>query len=135
MFRVGGIALFPELALIVTPDKELARPVERVDTVGETARFAAQTCQIVAQIGVPAFNRVGLAFVHHCGIGRVAIDQVAIGCKPIALVGPRLRGLVDHRLQGCYVPLQHDRPADERVRGPVQRRYDVDSLFWVPTKV
>ena len=135
MLGVFRIALLPELALIVAPDEELDGATQGMNTARETAGFAAQACQIMAQIGVPTFDGGGLAFVRHRRVGRAPIDQVAIGRKAIAIVGECLWGLVHHRLQRRSVALQHDRPSDKRVGGSVQRRYDVDALFLVPTKV
>jgi hypothetical protein len=89
----------------------------------------------MTQIGIAALDRVGLAFIRHRGIGRLSIDQVAIGREAITIVRLGLWGLIDHRLQRGLVPFLDHCPANDAVGASVEGGYDVDPVFFCPTKV
>lgn len=80
--------MFPELSLVVST---LKQPDGTAQSLWRTCKAAATSCQsgeIVAQVGIRAFNGVGLALagrnlmrpsarVHQIAIGRAVIGEVA----------------------------------------------------------
>ena len=87
------------------------------------------------QVGIAAFDRVGLTFIWHGRVARLAIHQIPIRGQAVAVIRPRLGRLVDHSLQGRRVPFRHPAPANEGVGRAVHRRYDVDPVFFCPMNV
>lgn len=63
MGRVVWVSDLVQLSLIVAVDEELDGPPQGVNTPGEAARATGQTSQVVTQVGIAAFHRIGLALV------------------------------------------------------------------------
>jgi len=135
MSGVLRILLLPQLALVVRPDKEADCTAQGHDTAGETARFPSKPGQIMSQIGVAAFNRVGLAFIQDGTIARITIHQGGIRGKAITVIVGGLGCRIHQGLQPVFRAVLHHSPSDIAVRRTVHQGYNVDFVFFVVTKV
>jgi hypothetical protein len=86
MFVVLRIALLPELPLVAAPHKQLHGPPQRLDAARKAARFAGQAGEIMAEVGIAPFNRVGLAFIGRGGSDR--LGQQACSTSSFLLLVP-----------------------------------------------
>ena len=57
--------LLVELPVVVGKHKQLDRTMQRKGTSRKTTRPPSQTCQIMTQVSIRTFYRIGLAFVLH----------------------------------------------------------------------
>ncbi len=89
----------------------------------------------MTQICISTFHTVRLALVEPCRVDRVAVDQFAVRRTSITEVCVRLGCLIDHSLKRITASCFHHRPPDNTMRGSVDCGYNVDSVFFVPTKV
>lgn len=62
MGRISREAMLVELAAIETINEQMQGTLERIGATRETAQRSGQTCQVVAQLGVVAFDRKGVCF-------------------------------------------------------------------------
>jgi hypothetical protein len=89
----------------------------------------------MAQVGIGAFHTVGFALVQQRGISGWAVHQRAVGREAVTVIDAGLRGLVYHLLQHLRRPLCYHRVAHNAMCGAVNGGYDVDRVFFAPTKV
>ncbi|GHU82301.1 hypothetical protein FACS1894196_0410 [Clostridia bacterium] len=84
--------------IIVSEHKDLQNRLQGFDFAEETATFAAQTDNVVAQIGIASFYVVGVTLVAH--ISYVFADKVhaQIALSAICVIFFCLKGAVYHFL-------------------------------------
>ncbi|HYO88631.1 MAG TPA: hypothetical protein VER79_08275 [Candidatus Limnocylindrales bacterium] len=78
MKEMGGVlgkALAIELAMVPEEDKQRDSTAQGVDGAGETAGFARQAGEVVAQLCIQALYPVGFALVRHGRMASRGIDQ------------------------------------------------------------
>ena len=132
---VLGMRATEELAAIPGVDKELNRVTECVQRTGETARPSGEAPQVMAQLGIAAFDGVRLAFV---GQGRMlagVVDEVGVGGQLVRIVLARGGGGVEQRLQALRLAVVGHVVGDDTARRPVYLRDEVDPLFFCPANV
>ena len=135
MSRIGRIQLLVELSPVVTVDKQTQGTFQRMRTTRETARRSGQARQIVAQLGVISFHRIGVGFAFRYFISTQVIPQVVIGIECVGVILLGLGSLVYQFLQGELRALPDDFPAQITAGLSVYDRQDVDSVFLLPIKV
>jgi hypothetical protein len=94
-----------------------------------------EACEIVAQLRILAFNRIGLRFVVQRLILSAVIVDVGIRFPAIAVIVCGVRGLIHYLLQDFKRSLQGEHPADDATCRTIHCGYQVDSVFFAPTKV
>jgi hypothetical protein len=132
---VGRIQLLIELSSVIAVDKQSQGAFERIRATRETARRSGQTRQVMAQLGVACFHRVGIGFAFRNFISAQVIPQAVISIKSIAEILLGLGRIVYHRLNSWLSALPDDFPAQITARLPVYDREDVDPVFLLPIKV
>lgn len=135
MSRVIGKALFLQLASIETIHKELQGCLQCFWTTRKTARAARQTSQIVAQLGVIRFDRVGIGFALGDFIHTPVIPQAIIDIKGVAIIALGLWSLIHQFLDGCLRSLPDHLIAQIAAGKPIYDRDDEDLVFLSPIKV
>jgi len=133
--RVGRVALLIELSAVVTVNKQAQGALQRIRTARETTRRSCQTCQVVTQLSVVSFNRVGVGFSFRNFIPAIVIPQAIIGIKCIAEILFGLGRTVNHLLNILLSALPDNFVAQIAACLPVYDRDDVDPVFLLPIKV
>jgi hypothetical protein len=133
--RIGRVALFIELTAVVAVNKQAQGALQRIRTARETTRRSRQTCQVVPQLGIVSFNRVGIGFTFRNSIPAIVIPQVIIGIKCIAEILFGLGRSINHLLNILLRALPDNFAAQITARLPVYDRDDVDPVFLLPIKV
>ena len=98
-------------------------------------RRSCQARQIVTQLGVAGFHRIGIRFAFRNFIFAKVIPQAVIGIECIAVILLGFRCLVNHLLNGWLSALPDHFPAQIAARLPVYDRDDVDPVFFLPINV
>lgn len=124
-----------ELAEIPEMDKQVHRVLERLQTLGKTARTAMEPSQVMAQFGIVPFYRVGLRLVEHGLVGGPIVIDIGIGREPITKVTVGVRTLIHHRLKGFERAVGSHRMAHNAAGGSIHCRDDVHLVFFWPTNV
>ena len=132
---IGRVQLLIELSPVVAVDKQTQGTLQCIRTTRETARRSCQTGQVVAQLGVVSFHRVGIGFAFRNFISAQVIPQAVIGIKCIAVILLGLGRIVYHLLNSWLSALPDHFPAQITARLPVYDRDDVDPVFLLPIKV
>ena len=130
-----GMAMIPDLPSVICPHKQLERTAQRLDTAAETPRFPRQSCQIMPQVCVATLNGVRLALVLETSIHSVSVDQFPICRVAVTEILLCLGSLIHERLHLAHRSSCDDGPSDNTMGGTIDRRYDIDDVFFVPTKV
>jgi len=133
--RIGRVKLLIELSSVVAVDKQAQGAIKRMGTTREAARRSCQTGQVVAQLGVVSFHRVGIGFSFRYFISAKVIPQAVIGIKCVAVILLGLGRIVYHLLNSWLSTLPDDFPAQITARLSVYDRDDVDPVFLSPIKV
>ena len=63
MSKVVWVSVLVQLSLVIAVDEALDGAAQGVNTPGEAARATSQASQVVTQVGIAAFDRIGLALV------------------------------------------------------------------------
>jgi hypothetical protein len=124
-----------ELAAIETINEQAQGTLKRIWATRETARRSGQTCQVVAQLGVVAFDRKGVRFALRNFISAPVIPKTIIGIECVAVILLGLRRIVYHLLDGLLSAFPDHFPAQITAGLPVYDREDVDPVFLLPIKV
>jgi len=106
-----------------------------MDTAGETAGTARQAGQIVTQLGIIGFDRVGLGFAGRDVVPTRIVDQAVVGFQGVTEVGLSLRSIIQQRLHHLIAAFRAHPPAEDTARGAFDEGDDVDPLFFCSTKV
>ena len=95
---IGRVQLLVELSPVVAVDKYTQGALQCVRATRETARRSGQTGQVVAQLGVVSFHRVGIGFAFRNFISAKVIPQAVICIKCVTVILLGLRRIVYHLL-------------------------------------
>src|SRR3954471_10954377 len=100
-----------------------------MDAPREAARRTLKPRKVMAQVGVSAFDRVGLALA---GRDRVSapVAEVEVGVEAVREVARGGRRGVQHQLQRLGRALPYDAPSDDAASGAVNGGGEVDGLFF-----
>ena len=120
--------------MVVTVDEQLKVFRQGLHSSGETSRFASQSFQVVAEIGIDCFHGIGLLFIGPHFI-RSPILKIVISWKGIAVVPFGLRRSFQASLQGFAGSFDHYIPTQDTASVSVDNGQDVDFVFFLPTKV
>ena len=127
--------LFIKLSTVITVDKQSQGTFERMGTTRETTRGSCQTSQVVAQLSVVSFHRVGVRFTFRNFIPAIVIPQALIGIKCIAEILFGLGCSVNHLLNILLGAFPDYFATQIAARLAVYDRDDVDPIFLLPIKV
>ena len=135
MSRVCWELLLVELSTVEAVHKQTQSAHQCIGATRETARGSCQPRQVMAQLSVVRFNRVGVGFAFRDFISTEVIPQASIGIKGIAVILLGLLRIVHHLLNGWLSALPDHFPAQITARLPIHDGQDVDPVFLLPIKV
>ena len=135
MSGVGRIALFIQLPTIEAKNIQTHRTFKRMGTAGEAARRSSQTSQIMAQLGITCFNRIGVGFSLRYFIPSIVIPETIISLKSIAIIAFRFGRFVHYILNSLLSAYPDHFPAQKAARLPIYKREEVDPVFLWPINV
>jgi len=132
---ISRVVLFIELPPVVAVDKQTQGTCEGMRATQETSGRSCQARQVVSQLSIVPFHRVGIGFACRNFIATQVIPQAVIGIKGVTEVMLGLRRIVYHLLNGRLSALPDDFPTQITARLPIYYREDVDPVFLLPIKV
>ena len=132
---ISGIPLFIQLSPVVAVDKQAQGAFQRVRTAREASRRSGQASQVVAQLGIVGFHRVGIGFAFRDFIATPVIPQTVISIKGVAVILLRFGRSVYQLLNGRLSALPDHFPTQIAACVPIYEREDVDPVFLWPIKV
>jgi len=132
---IRRVSLFIELPPVVAVDKQAQSTFQCIGTTRETARRSCQARQVVSQLGIVSFDRVGIGFAFRNFISARVIPQAVIGIEGITKVLLSLGRIVYHLLNGWLSALPYYFPTQIATRLPIYDGQDVDPVFLLPMKV
>jgi len=132
---IGRVQLLVELSPVVAVDKNTQGALQCGRATRETVRRSGQAGQVVAQLGVVSFHRIGIGFAFGNFISAKVIPQAVIRIKCVTVILLGLGRIVYHSLDSWLSALPHHFPAQITARLPVYDRQDVDLVFLLPIKV
>ena len=135
MGRISREAMLVELAAVETINEQAQGTLERKGATRETARRSGQACQVVAQLGVVAFDRKCVGFAHRNFVSAPVIPKTIISLECVAVILLGLRRSVDQLLDDCLSAFPDHFPAQITARLSVYEGEDVDPVFLWPIKV
>ena len=135
MSRIGRIKLLVELTPVVAVHKQAQGTFKCIRAAREAARRSGQTSQVMAQLGIVSFHRVGIGFAFRNFISAPVIPQAVIGIECVTEILLGFRRIVYHLLNGWLSAFPNDFPAQITARLPVYEGEDVDPVFLLPIKV
>ena len=129
MSWISRIKLLIELSPVVAEDKQTQGTCQRIRAARKAYRGSGQTRQVVAQLGVIAFNQesIGLAF-RNC-ISTPVIPQVVIGLKGIRIILLSLGRAINQFLQDWLSAFPDHFTPQVTARVPIDEGQDVDPVF------
>jgi len=132
---IGRVELLVKLSPVVTVDKNTQGALQCIRATRETARRSGQTGQVVAQLGVVSFHRIGIDFSFRDFISAKVIPQAVVCIKCITEIMLGLGRIVYQLLNSWLSAFPHHFPAQITTGLPVYDRQDVDPVFLLPIKV
>ena len=132
---IGRVQLLVELSPVVAVDKNTQGALQCVRATRETARRSCQTGQVVAQLGVVAFHRIGIGFAFRNFISAKVIPQAVICIKCVTVILLGLGRIVYQLLNGWQSALPNHFTTQITACLPIYEREDVDPVFLLPIKV
>ena len=124
-----------ELASVVAIDKQTQGTFQGMRAARKASRRSGQARQVVAQLGVAGFHRVGIGFALRDFISAQVIPQVIISIKGVAVILLGFGCLVNHLLNSWLCAIPDHFPVQIATRLPVYDRDDVDPVFLLPINV
>ena len=109
---VFGKQSLRQLSVVVTVDEELKVLCQGLDSSGETAGFACQPFQVMTEVCIHCFHRIGLLFISTHLVGSPIVEGV-INRQGIGVILLGLRCSLQAGLQGLrgalrnHIPAQH----------------------------
>ncbi len=132
---IGRIKLLVELSSIVAVDKQTQGTFKGIRATRKASRRACQPRQVVTQLSIVSFHRIGIGFAFRNLISAQVIPQAVIGFECVTVILPGLWRIVYHVLNGWLSALPNHFPTQITTRLPVYEREDVDPVFLLPIKV
>jgi hypothetical protein len=136
--NMGGIVgetLLVQLSAIETIHEEAQGTPQRPRAARKATGFASQTSQIMAQLGIVGFDRVGLRFALRDFVSSTVIPQPLIGLERITVIPAGPGCLIHNLLKGLLRPPPDHRPAHDTAGGAIHHRQNIDLVFFSPMKV
>jgi hypothetical protein len=136
--EVCGVSWKPllvQLSAIEAEDKEAKSAFECQRTTREATRSSSQTGQIVTQLSVVGFDRVGIGLALRYFVAAQVIPKPLIEIKGITVIPLRFGCLIYHVLQGFLRTGPDHGPAQDTASSAIHRCQNVDLVFFSPMKV
>jgi len=127
--------LFVKLSAVERKHKQFQGTLQSVRTSRKTARLASQASQIVTQLCVIAFNRIGIGFAQRDFIPAIVIPKTGIGIEPITEIPLGFGSIINHELDSFLCALPDHYPAQKAARFSIHKRDYVNPVFLSPIKV
>lgn len=124
-----------QLALVEAVHEQLQGGLQGLRATGETTRSSSKPGQVMAQLSIPAFNRVGVGFALRNFIDAPVIPQAFVGSKGVTVVALGLGSLIHHLLDHLLGSFPDDFAAQKAAGEAVYDGDDEDLLFLSPMKV
>ena len=124
-----------QLAPIEAIHKKLQGGLQCFRTARKTARAPGEPRQVMAQLGVIAFNRKGVCLALRDLIDAPVIPQALIDIKSVAVIALGLRGFVYHLLDRFLGSLPDHFAAQIAAGEAIYDGDDEDLVFLSPMKV
>lgn len=135
MSGIGRIKLLVKLASVVAVDKQPQGAFQCMGTTRKASRRSCQPRQVVAQLGVISFHRVGIGFAFRNFISAQVIPQAVISIKGVTVILLGLGRIVYQLLKGWQSALPNHFTTQITACLPIYEREDVDPVFLLPIKV
>ena len=135
MSWIGRVQLLIELTSVVAVYKQAQGAFERIWTTRKTSRRSGQTRQVMAQLGVARFDRVGIGFAFRDFISAKVIPQAVISIKSIAVILLGLGRIIHQLLNGWLSAFPGHFATQITACLPIYDGQDVDPVFFLPIKV
>ena len=135
MGRISRVLFFVELSPVVAVDKQAQGAFKGMWAPREASRRSCQPGQVVTQLGVVGFHRIGIDFALRDFIATQVIPQAVIGIECVTEVFLGLRRIVYQLLNSRLSALPNHFPAQITAGAPIYKRQDVDPVFLWPIKV
>ena len=135
MGRIGRVQMFIELPPVIAVDKQAQGTFQRIGTTRKASRRSCQPRQVMTQLGVVPFHRVGISFAFRHFISTQVIPQAIIEIKGITEVLSGLGGCIYQLLKVWLSALPNHFPTQITARLPIYKCEDVDPVFLWPIKV
>ena len=135
MGRVIGETLLVQLALVEAVHEQLQSGLQRLWTARKTTRSTSQTCQIMTQLGIIGFHRVGVPFTIGDFIHAPVIPQLVVDIESVTVVALRFWRLVNQLLTGGSRSMPHHLKTQVAAGEAIYNGDDVDFFFFSPMKV
>lgn len=132
---ISRIALLVELTSVVAVDEQTQGTFQRIGTTRKASRRSCQACQVVAQLGIVAFHRIGIGLAFRNFISAQVIPQTVIGIESIRVILLGFGSRIDQLLDGRLSALPDHFATQVTARLPVYDGQDVDPVFLLPIKV
>lgn len=129
MSGVLGVLATIELAAIPGIDEQLDRIAQRPERTGEAAGFARQPREIVPQVRIVAFDRVGLTLVGQRLMLPGVVDQIGVSGQLVGVILTRRGRGVEQDLESLRLTIIGDVVSDDAASRPVYLCDEVDPLF------
>ena len=104
-------------------------PFQCVHTFGVTPRATMQARQVMAQLSIVAFDRIGLGLVQDRMILSAMVVDISIQRQSVTEVMGCPRRLIHHLLEFLPSAVLHNQPADKTTRGAIHGCNDVNFVF------
>ena len=124
-----------KLPPVVTVNKQAQGTFKGVGTARETSGGSCQASQVVSQLGVVTFHRIGIGFTFGNFITTIVIPQAIVSIKSIAEILFGLWCFVDHPLNILLCALPDHFATQVAACLAVYDRDDVNPVFSLPIKV
>lgn len=124
-----------QLAPIEAIHEKLQGGLQCFRTARKTARATCEPRQVMAQLGVIPFNRIGVCLAMRNLIDAPVIPQALINIESVAVIALGLRGFVYHLLNRFLGSLPDHFAAQIAAGEAVYDRDDEDLVFLSPMKV
>lgn len=128
------IFLFHQLPLVVTISEKLQVLEQGLQMARKTTGFSCQSLQIMSQVCVDCFHRIGFLFVRAHFVG-CSIIQVIVGGKGITIVLSRLGGTFQTGLEVDGASLADCIPTEQTVCCSIYHGQNIDFVFFCFKKV
>ena len=128
-------ALFIKLSMIETMNKKANSTIKSIRTTREATRSSRQTSQVVTQLSITGFNRVGIRFSLRNLISPQVIPETIIGIESITVVAFGFGRFINYVLNSLLRTFPGYFPAQKAACSSIYDGDDVDPVFLFPMNV
>ncbi len=125
---------FCQLTVVIAINEEPQILDQGLHASGKATRFSSQAFQIVPQVRIDCFHRIGLLLVGTEFV-RCSIVQGVVNWKSIRVILPGLGSPFQASLQRFRGSFRDNSPTQHTASCPIHNRQEVDFVFFVPRKV